>query len=497
MYHLFLVAIALFFLSAHEAKAVPPPDFIFSVGTQIAQFFTVAFVLLSAAGSAIFQFFRQRFAGQKSWVFWSLFIVGAVAVSAGGAWLYGQYAQQQALEQWIVENKDYATSTTEVTIDEETGLVIADPSSEGDALDQLRIGGMATSTETASSTLSEDSVSQFIANYYHNIATGHLKDAYAASKKSVPYATFASWYASTTAITIDKLQRIDAQRSSLELTLTEGALITRYGVVIEVRLNNFGQPYQINRSEVRILGQWESDGKSFTEPTMVANSSTTPQPQGPEAITNDAFKQLMADHDTDFIVVDARENIEFENGHFPNATHIRFADLKAGRWIELPLDKPLIVFCWSGIRGKEVAEFLRSKNLRAQYIEKGADGWVKSGGEWQGDVFFLNVYTAEQYRKTFTNDESRELAKQGVVLVDTRSPAAFAKKNVPGSVNIPLMYTSTIGLDQAFSQVPSGSRVVTVCDGYVNCFDAKLTGVELERRGHTFLGRWPIDWKNY
>jgi hypothetical protein len=46
-----------------------------------------------------------------------------------------------------------------------------------------------------------------------------------------------------------------------------------------------------------------------------------------------------------------------------------------------------------------------------------------------------------------------------------------------------------------FAQVAPGSRVITVCDGYVNCFDAKITGVELEQRGHTFLGRYNKPWE--
>jgi len=34
-----------------------------------------------------------------------------------------------------------------------------------------------------------------------------------------------------------------------------------------------------------------------------------------------------------------------------------------------------------------------------------------------------------------------------------------------------------------------------VCDSFVNCFDAVLTGTELERRGHIFLGRYNSPWE--
>jgi hypothetical protein len=53
-----------------------------------------------------------------------------------------------------------------------------------------------------------------------------------------------------------------------------------------------------------------------------------------------------------------------------------------------------------------------------------------------------------------------------------------------------MLYTPSSGLDEAFAQVPKNAEVITVCDGYVNCFDARVTGIELEKRGHKFLGRF-------
>ena len=57
------------------------------------------------------------------------------------------------------------------------------------------------------------------------------------------------------------------------------------------------------------------------------------------------------------------------------------------------------------------------------------------------------------------------------------------------------MYTPTNDLEKAFAQVPAGSTVITVCDNYVNCFDAKITAVELEERGNAFIGRYNKPWE--
>jgi rhodanese-related sulfurtransferase len=148
------------------------------------------------------------------------------------------------------------------------------------------------------------------------------------------------------------------------------------------------------------------------------------------------------------------------------------------------------VLCWSGIRGKEVTQFLRSKGIQAHYLENGSNGWVDFGGSWIGEIKFHDLYTEDQYHLLFTTPQVRDAVQNGAFLVDTRSPDAFTKAHITGSVNIPLMSTPSVGIEAAMSQVPSSADVITVCDGYVNCFDAQLTGVELERRGHRFLGRY-------
>lgn len=492
MHYLIFAVIATFFLSAHPAKAVPPPDFIFNVGTQIAQFFSISVLFLSVATGSIFQFLRQKLVGRQRVVFIAGAVFFTLAAAGSGAWWYSRYVKQQALQEWIVESERYKQRL-------ESNIVTTDTTSDseqtaGDNLDQLVIGH-STSTKQQPDQADDDAVAQFIRRYYNTISTRRFSEAYGLSKQAVSFQVFQGWYVSTTAITIDKLQRIDSKKSSLELTLTEGLKTTRYGVLMDLRLDANGLPVQVERSSVRILSESDNTAlvPSASSPTTASYFDT--YAAAAVGISNADFKSALADVKGQYLVLDAREDIEFENGHFPDATHIRFADLKAGRWIELPTDRPVYVFCWSGIRGKEVAEFLRSKKIAARYLEKGADGWVKDGGRWVGDIAFMKVYTDDRYKRVFTADEVESGLSQGVVLVDTRSPNAYATWHIPGSLNIPLMSTPSIMLERAFSQVAPNSKVITVCDGYVNCFDAKLTGVELGRRGHTFFGRFAEPWK--
>lgn len=213
----------------------------------------------------------------------------------------------------------------------------------------------------------------------------------------------------------------------------------------------------------------------------------------PIAISNEEF-QSAANQGPPF-VLDAREDEEYAIGNFPESLHIRFADLLSGAWTELPNDRVVYVFCWSGIRGKETTDFLRSKHIAARYIENGANGWVTFGGAWNGGIHFLDTYTGERYQIVFTIDQVREYEKQGVVFVDSRPQSKFEKWHIPGSISIPIIYTPTARMEDALAQVPPHSKVITVCDDFVSCFDAKVAGVKLEKRGNAFLGRYNKPWE--
>lgn len=531
-----------FIVAPRTANAVIPPDFIFNIGTQIAQFFSIVLIFLSAVIGTLFQFFKTRYYSIKhKKTIIALIVIVTVVISLAVSYLYATYRQNIEYQKWLAESKKYDT-TLKVDVDsDDDGLSDVEeatfgtdpnnPDTDGDSYkdgeeiingfdpnepavtneteqkadenDQLNIGNANNNDVDTSlnkfvaNIVAVDASASFISDYYANIANGNLERAYELSKKSVDIDTYKSWYQNTTKITLDNLVRIDEKKSSIELTLYEGAAFIRYGVLMTLRLQG-SLPVQVENSDVKILVQ----GLLENENVLIDENKTTREydfynsNESKSIITtNQEFKNITDGLEKNYLVLDARENIEYENGYFPDSLHIRFADLKAGQWIELPKDKFVYVICWSGIRGKEVAEFLRTKKLIASYLENGANGWVEFGGKWVGEIKFGEKYTDARYQIVFDTNEVKKKVERGVVLVDTREPYKYAQSHIPGSVNIPIMYTQTLNLENAFSQVPSGREVITVCDGYVNCFDAKITGVELERRGHAFLGRYNKPWE--
>jgi rhodanese-related sulfurtransferase len=359
-------------ISTKTAHAVIPPDFIFSIGTQVAQFFSVTLLFFTAILGTFFQFFKTSYSALKHKKFLLfLSIIAILLLTAVSSYFYASYKQKQEYRNWLRESSNYTTIKNDLD----------------DVPHQI--------------TLSDSSI-----------------------KISVP----------------DNLATIDIPANSD---------------------NTF---FEMNKN------------------TAIA-------------ITNEQFQDALIPPYDNYVVLDARENIEYENGHFPESLHVRFADLKAGRWLELPKDKYIYVLCWSGIRGKEVAEFLRTKENTAFYLKNGANGWVKSGGEWIGDIKFNKKYNESRYKIVLDTKVVKTEVTTGAVLVDTREPYKFKQSHIPGSFNIPTMYIPTIDFEKTLQQIPPHSKVITVCDGYVNCFDAKITGVELERRGHQFLGRYNKPWE--
>ncbi len=537
-----LLLAAIIFFPFHGAKAVIPPDFIFNVGTQVVQVFSITILFFTAAVSAFFQFFKNRFyAIPHKKIILPLLIIIVIGSSLLVAFFYAQYRQNTEYQKWLEESKmnslpqpttldsdnDGLTDEEEITLKTNPdnpdtdgdsyndGEEIANgynPNGPGklgeelarsDANDQLNIGNQAntdintSSSKFVSNVISTNISAKFIENYYSSIANGRLDEAYALSKKTVSLATFKGWYVKTTKITLDKLVRIDDQKSSIELTLYEGDSFTRYGVLMTLELKT-AIPTKVATSEVKILaqGQIENNQVQLDETKLTDEYEFFgSNAQRSVIITNQDFKNVTNNTAKNYIVLDARENIEYTNGHFPDSLHIRFADLKAGRWLELPKDKFIYVICWSGIRGKEVAEFLRTKKIVASYLENGANGWVDFGGKWIGNIKFGEQYSDSRYQVVFSTSETKRKVDEGVLLVDTREPYKYRQFHISGSVNIPTMYTPSIEMEAAFDQVPKGSKIITVCDDYVNCFDAKITGVELELRGHEFLGRYNKPWE--
>jgi len=78
------------------------------------------------------------------------------------------------------------------------------------------------------------------------------------------------------------------------------------------------------------------------------------------------------------LVVDVREQDEWNAGHIPGAIHIPLGEL-AGRADELPIDQPIIAACRSGARSAKATKLLNERGLDTTNLEGGTKAWHSAG----------------------------------------------------------------------------------------------------------------------
>lgn len=82
----------------------------------------------------------------------------------------------------------------------------------------------------------------------------------------------------------------------------------------------------------------------------------------------------------DIIILDVREDYEFNAGHVPGAAWIPLGELP-NRLDELPKDKTILAICRSGNRSGQATELLLQNGFDAHNMQGGMNSWVQAGLE--------------------------------------------------------------------------------------------------------------------
>lgn len=192
------------------------------------------------------------------------------------------------------------------------------------------------------------------------------------------------------------------------------------------------------------------------------------------------------------VLLDIREGPEVEAGFLPGSKYVRFADVFSGGWKELDKEKEFYVLCWSGLRGKIVADFLVKKGMKAYFLENGISGWYFQGGSFVGDIYLQSSYPDPIHSYEITSEEASELVGNGAYVLDSRSDGSFVSDHIAGSSYATTLGVPTKDLEDAYKNIPKNKEVILVCNNLVSCFDARITGMELANRGYHYVGRVSI-----
>jgi rhodanese-related sulfurtransferase len=134
----------------------------------------------------------------------------------------------------------------------------------------------------------------------------------------------------------------------------------------------------------RLLGSKGKERTSATVPSSPPAPDTTPGRTEPIRITEitPAELKLWLDNGNQVIVVDMRQDWEYQSGHIPGAKHMFVQEIPA-RVNELPQDVDIVFQCWHGNTSQGACGFLIENGWpagRVFSLQGGMAGWVQAHG---------------------------------------------------------------------------------------------------------------------
>lgn len=97
----------------------------------------------------------------------------------------------------------------------------------------------------------------------------------------------------------------------------------------------------------------------------------------PSSVPTTEVAQLPDPLPDELTVLDVREQVEWDHGHIPGATHVPIMEL-TGRAEELPEGEVLVV-CRVGARSAQVVQWLQQAGRPAVNLDGGMIEWVAAG----------------------------------------------------------------------------------------------------------------------
>src|SRR5579875_138820 len=96
------------------------------------------------------------------------------------------------------------------------------------------------------------------------------------------------------------------------------------------------------------------------------------------AVAQAEIGEVPADFGSDAVLLDVREDDEWQRGHAAGALHIPMGQVPA-RLADIDADATLYVICHAGGRSLRVAEFLQDNGYRPINVNGGMLAWAGAG----------------------------------------------------------------------------------------------------------------------
>jgi rhodanese-related sulfurtransferase/membrane protein insertase Oxa1/YidC/SpoIIIJ/phosphohistidine swiveling domain-containing protein len=286
--------------------------------------------------------------------------------------------------------------------------------------------------------------------------------------------------------------------------VTIGALVL---LIVSLGLNAYQYLSYKNEKQARLEATLARPMPNFGGRSLdpaLKEASYDDQLKNSRGISTEELEDLLAASQRgerpDVMFLDIREAAETEMGSLPGATRIRFPDLAKSK-----LDfagKTAVLFCHNGNRSYETCQALAALGIDCRFMVGGLEKWLVEKRSLTG----LKARTLDDlralpsYRNQTVLLETQQVhdlvEHEGAIFVDTRYPGEFASSSLPGAINLPIRPTPTEQLKARIAQLPH-KPVVAPCYDRRSCFFAEVLGLELERAGYDYRGKYTLPWEYF
>jgi rhodanese-related sulfurtransferase len=184
------------------------------------------------------------------------------------------------------------------------------------------------------------------------------------------------------------------------------------------------------------------------------------------------LNELIEGGDVPYTVVSVRKPEDYAEAHIAGAVNIPYGKGMEQQLKDLPADKPVIVYCYTGQSGSQTMTILRLMGYEAYNLNGGfgsvltESGWLGAGlpveaanpTEWAGKQYFASL--PEDKHMIFVPELFEKMdAGEDMLIIDIRTAEDYAEGHLKGAVNIPY---ATVG--ENLTKIPDDIQI------YIHCY---------------------------
>ena len=193
-------------------------------------------------------------------------------------------------------------------------------------------------------------------------------------------------------------------------------------------------------------------------------------------ISEASLREMMDNMDDSIYILSIRSEADYAEGHIAGAEQMAFGAGMQENFADLPMDKKIVVYCYTGQTAGQTTAGLRLLGYDAVSLNGGMGMSINAPIGWANKGFPVHV-VEEAANSYFADYESSNIvpstkvfeaidAGEDMFILDIRQPDVYAEGHLKGAVNIP--WNADLG--NVIDYLPMDKPI------YVNCYTGQTAG---------------------